>query len=152
MVSKKTEKQLHKGLLIRCYNNLLLAYIYRYVIISIYYTLLDTDADMLQKKEIGVKILAIYESSSFNPANFSCNLELSSIVDGQERSLRLLYNDLVGLRSLSEDLLANLLVESVLTLDQRKYLCGCIHKAFTNEGWNKDMKTVTIEFDPNIGW
>lgn len=107
---------------------------------------------MLQKKEINVKVLAIFESSSFNPANFSCNLELSSTVDGEARSLRLLYNDLVGLRPISEELLPNLLVESVVTLEQRKYLSDCVHKAFSDGAWNKDMLSIVVEFDPNVGW
>lgn len=107
---------------------------------------------MLQTKEIGVKILAIYESSSFNPANFSCNLELSSIINDENRSMRVVYNDMAGLHHVATELLPNLLVDSVITTDQRQYLSDCVLKAFADGGWNKDMTSISIEFDPNVGW
>ena len=107
---------------------------------------------MLQTKEIGVKILAIYESSSFNPANFNCNLELSSTINNENRSIKVVYNDIAGLHHVSTEILPNLLVESTVTTDQRLYLSDCVLKAFSGGGWNKDMTSISIEFDPNIGW
>lgn len=107
---------------------------------------------MVETREVDVEILAIYESSVFNPANFSCNLRLSSTIDGQKRMISVVYNDREGLRHVAKELLPTLLVESAVTIEQKEYLIECVLNAFAGCGWNKDMKTINIEFDPNIGW
>jgi hypothetical protein len=107
---------------------------------------------MLKQQDVNVKILAVYESNTFNPANFSCNLELSSVIDGERRSVKATYSDLVGLRIVSSELLPNLLISSALTKEQSKYLSQCVHNAFTEKKWNENMDFVSIEFDPYKVW
>lgn len=105
---------------------------------------------MIETREIGVEILAVYENS--NPNNFSCNLRLSSTINNEERSICVVYSEVLGLKHVAKELLPTLLVESVITLDQKQYLIDCVMKAFIGGAWNKNMKTISIEFDPNIGW
>ena len=107
---------------------------------------------MLKKQDVNVKVLAVYESNAFNPANFSCNLELSSVIDGERRSVKVTYSDLVGLRIVSNELLPNLLISSALTKAQSQYLSQCVHDAFTGKKWNENIEVVSIEFDPYKVW
>ena len=104
------------------------------------------------KQDINVKILAIFESNTFNPAKFSCNLELISFIDGDKRSVKVTYSDKVGLRIASNELLPNLLVSSALTIEQSKYLSTCVRNAFIDNKWNESIGVVSVEFDPYKVW